>query len=833
MYYGAAPVEDDGSSAQPEKADIFKISGQKLFYANSSSMRFQTIDLSDPANPALDASIAIQETPRELFLVGEYAFLIGSAYDAEGVSTVIRVFRIGETIQEVQRLDFGQLSYFSSRRLGNRIYLVGMDMAPQPCCDGPLSGQAVVHVIDISTPGQPSVIAHTSAGSNAFDVYMDSRYLIVLGQAAWPNTSLEMIDLSTEVPFSRKATLSIPGFVPSEHHIHVANSVLFVVYQQATLSWGSTLATYDLSDFSNISEEGHVGGIATGEALFATRFTDQRAYVVTYQRQDPLWVVDLSIPSRPRIVGELQVPGWSEYMEFFDDKLLAIGYDDSQGKRLISLALFSVADPSSPALLDRVTPLSQKATYSYSEATSDDRAFAFNQETGKVLFPLHYYDNESGMNASGLEILKLKESVDGFSWQSHVESRFYVLRGSETDQGDIVLSMGDAALNTIDISNPSQVSVVGELRLAYNVTQVGGRDGSHQLWTLGTDLYGFGESELLLFQEDNLDTPPMVKETGLGWARLLMNGQTGVLFEPQSPRIRAVDLQTGTLGGVLEIEGNPWSLQSPLLSGRVFHVASITSSESPWPVPLPLSVSLSAGGMSPGACSPYTDVATESWKLLRYDCSDFQAPSPLPVLSVPGRPIGFTAGGKLVTLEAISPYYLGAGMIPPGAVDSNGGVLINLLTIQNHEAVLDNSRFFPYETFSYPNVVTDQWAIYVSFNKDLTTTVITLSPDDLSDVRSDTLEGIFRSVEAFDGKLLLETGYWGAVPLGGMPLAIDAAFAPVPWSPPEVAVYDLTVTPPEKILTMEGAYVDEWGAHMDESGLYLAKGYAGVSFDPF
>jgi hypothetical protein len=829
----APPSEDDSSDSQPEKADIFKISGQTLFYANGSSMRFQMIDLKDPAKPALLASIPIRETPRELFLVGDHAFLIGSTYSVEGPSTALRVYRTGETIQEVQHVDFDQLSYLTSRRLGNRIYLVGTDTTPPPCCEWLLPGQAAIHVIDIAVPEQPSVIAHTNAGSNVFDVYMDNRYLVVLGQAEWPNTSLEILDLSTDVPLSRKATLSIPGLVPSEHHIHGADSQLYVVYQQATLSEGSTLAVYDLSDFPNISEAGQVGGIAPGEALFATRFTDERAYVVTYQRQDPLWVVDLSTQNRPRIVGELQVPGWSEYMEFFDDRLLAIGYDDSQGKRLISVALFSVADPSSPVLLDRVTPLSEKAFNTYSEATSDDRAFAFNQETGMVLFPLHGYDDWTGMNLLGLEILKLKEGGDGFSWQSHVKSRFYVLRGSETDQSDIVLSMGDAGLNSIDISTPSEASVVGELRLAYDVNQVAGRDSSHRLWTMERDSYGIRDSELILFQEDNLDIPAMVQDAGLGWAQLLMNDQLGVLFAP--PRLRAVDLQNVTLGGAVEIQGvTPWSLQSPLLSGHVFHVASITSSGSPWPFELlPLSGSFSTDGITSQTVSTGAEVETVQWRLFRYDCSDFQAPSLLPELSIPGRPVGFTWGGKLVTMEEVSTYDPVAAMILPGPADSSGGILINLLTIQHDQAVLEASRFFPYETFGYPTVATDQRAIYVSFSKDQSTTVITLSPDDLSDVRTDTLEGIFRSVKAFDGKLLLETTYWGIMPLGGVPMAIDAAFAPVPWYPPEVAVYDLTVTPPEKILSLEGEYVDEWGAHMDDTGLYLAKGYAGVSFIPF
>jgi hypothetical protein len=831
----APPAEDDSSGAQPEKADIFRISGKRLFYANGSAMRFQMIDLTDPAKPVLLASVPMRETPRELFLVGEYAFLIGSAYVTEGPSTALRVYRANDTIQEVQRVDLDQLAYVTSRRLGNRIYLVGTTAnGSEPCCEWRGPGQAAVYVLDITSPGETSVITHATAGSTVFDVYMDNRYLVLLGWDSWPATGLEIFDLTSEVPLSRKATLSIPGLVPSEHHIHATDSLLHAVYQGAIAAEGSTLAVYDLSDFSNISEAGHVGGIAPGEALFATRFTDERAYVVTYERQDPLWVLDISTPSLPRIVGELQVPGWSEYMEFFDDRLLAIGYDDSQGKRLISVALFSVSDPSSPVLLDRVTPLSEKASYSYSEATSDDRAFFFNQETGMVLFPIHYYEQASWESISGLEILKLEDPRDGFSWQSSVESGFHVLRGSETDETSIVLSMGDSALNTIDISTPPQTSVVGELRLAYNVAQVAGRDSSRRLWTLGTDFYGYGESELILFQGDNLDTPAQVEDTGLGWAQLLMNDQIGVLFEPQTPRIRAVDLQNVTLGGAVAIEGvAPWSLQSPLLLGQTFYVANATWAVLPWPEETLFSSELSSGEILGQGGFPMDAVFNPvQWQLLRFECSNFQAPAALPALSIPGRPIGFTAGRKLVTAEELSPYYQASSLIPPGPVDNNGGLLVNVLTIQQDQAILDGSRFFSYAEFGYATVLTDQRAVYVSFITDQSTTVITLSPADLSDIRIDAFEELLAPVEAFDGKLLVAT-YGGILPLSDGLTATDALLAPMPWGPPEVSVYDLTVNPSKKILSLEGEYVDAWGAAMDETGLYLAKGYAGVSFVPF
>jgi uncharacterized secreted protein with C-terminal beta-propeller domain len=832
----AAAAGGGEESTQPEKADIFKISGRRLFYANSSSMRFQMIDLSDPAKPALLASIKIAETPRELFLVGKYAFLIGSSYGAGGPATLLRVYRTGDTLEEVRSVNLGQLTYVTSRRLGNRIYLVGATTnGPEPCCGlwGP--GQAAVYALDITSPEQTSVIAQAKAGTSVYDVYMDDQYLILLGSDTWPATELEIFDLSAvDLPLSRKALLTIPGRVPSEYHVHTSDSVLCVVYQQETLSSGSSLITFDLSDFSNIKKMGRVGGIAPGEALFATRFTDDRAYIVTYERKDPLWVVDISTPSLPRTVGELQVPGWSEYMEFFEDRLLAIGYDDSQGKRLVSVALFSVSDPSSPQLLDRVTPVSGRASYSYSEATSDDRVFSFNPQTGMVLFPLHYYDNGTGMNISGLEILKLKEAANGFSWHSNVKSRAHVLRGAETDRADIVLSMGDTILNTIDVSEPPTAFVAGELRLAYNVTQMAGRDAANRLWTLGTDYYGLGNSEAILFEGVDLDTPARVEDTGLGWAQVLMNDKIGILFESQTPRLKAVNLETATLGGAVSIDGaTPGSLQSPLLMGKTFYVARAEWGVLPWPEKALSASGPSSGETSEPAIFPPDEVSSSvQWQLLRYDCSNFRAPSALPALSIPGRPIGFTAGGKLVTIEEISASDQPSAVISPVSGGTAGGFLLNLLTIRPDEAILETSRFFSYAEYGYPTVLTDQRAIYVSFGADQSTTIITLSPGDLLDMRRDLIKGLWVPVKAFDGKLLVTT-YGNIMPLSGGMTVTDASYAPIPSCAPEAAVYDLIADPPAKILSLDGVYVDTWRASLNESGLYLAKGYAGVSFIPF
>ena len=87
---------------------------------------------------------------------------------------------------------------------------------------------------------------------------------------------------------------------------------------------------------------------------------------MTFLRKDPLWIVDLSDPALPQIKGELQVPGWSTYIQPLGNQLVTIGISDSNDWR-VAVSLFDVKDAAKPSLLSRV-PLGQN--YSWSEASS-------------------------------------------------------------------------------------------------------------------------------------------------------------------------------------------------------------------------------------------------------------------------------------------------------------------------------------------------------------------------------------------------------------------------------------------------------------------------------
>lgn len=141
----------------------------------------------------------------------------------------------------------------------------------------------------------------------------------------------------------------------------------------------------------NLVRVGAVEGIAPGEDIRAVRFDDDRGYVVTFKKTDPLFVLDLYQPAHPQILGELKIPGFSTYMHRIDpDHLLSIGFDANDHGNFayfdgIILQLFDVAVPTEPKLLHKEKIGSRGST---SEAATNHLAFNYFGEKGLLAIPM-------------------------------------------------------------------------------------------------------------------------------------------------------------------------------------------------------------------------------------------------------------------------------------------------------------------------------------------------------------------------------------------------------------------------------------------------------------
>jgi uncharacterized secreted protein with C-terminal beta-propeller domain len=129
-------------------------------------------------------------------------------------------------------------------------------------------------------------------------------------------------------------------------------------------------------DGSDLVEDGRVDGLGPGEEIKSVRWFDDLAIVVTFRQTDPLYAIDLSDPAAPLLLGELKIPGFSEYLHPLGERrLIGIGQDaDLQGvTRGAQAALFDVTDLTAPRQIDVV----RYAPDTWAGAGSDPRQFTW------------------------------------------------------------------------------------------------------------------------------------------------------------------------------------------------------------------------------------------------------------------------------------------------------------------------------------------------------------------------------------------------------------------------------------------------------------------------
>lgn len=148
-------------------------------------------------------------------------------------------------------------------------------------------------------------------------------------------------------------------------------------------------------DSQHLGMTGILEGIAPNEDVFAARFMGDRLYLVTFERVDPFFVIDLS-PDSPKVLGELKIPGFSNYLHPYggdgggESHIVGIGRNaDMFGAQLpgVKLALFDVSDVKNPSVVDDV--IIGVSGQAGSEALGDHKAFFLDASRGVLSIPIH------------------------------------------------------------------------------------------------------------------------------------------------------------------------------------------------------------------------------------------------------------------------------------------------------------------------------------------------------------------------------------------------------------------------------------------------------------
>ncbi len=144
---------------------------------------------------------------------------------------------------------------------------------------------------------------------------------------------------------------------------------------------------------------GKIENLAKGERIYSTRFMGNRCYIVTFKQVDPLFAIDLSIPEKPFVAGELKIPGYSEYLHPYDENHLIgfghdattfnNGYSDVSIPLGLKMALFDVTNMNEPKELYNVK-IGDKGTST--PLTYDAKALYWDAEKKLFGFPVDLYE---------------------------------------------------------------------------------------------------------------------------------------------------------------------------------------------------------------------------------------------------------------------------------------------------------------------------------------------------------------------------------------------------------------------------------------------------------
>ena len=451
------------------EADIIQLQGG-LLYAMSRSGTVSLVDVSTPGVLTLLGQTTLQGQPFEMYLRGSYLVVMSNAAVAtdgtygttqtvdEGAGAIVGVIDVHNPATPTLLTPLkvpGEIA--DSRIVGNVLYLASYENAACFGC-GP-APRTMVTTFNVADPTAMKQVEQVSFESNAPDgynlpwgqnwkrsIFVNDARLYIGGHADIdPNSFgtakegiIDVLDITD--PTGRLvvgAHLVVAGAILSRWQLDETGGVLRVISQLGAGRTGNGLAAPQIETFQVVSTQSFTPlGQATmtlpmAEGLRTVRFDGARAYAITYNQTDPMFVIDLSDPAAPTQQGALYMPGFMYYLEPHGDRVIGLGIDRTDPNGSLNVSLFDVSNGAAPRMLSRIAFGPADITEDYlilnGEVSEDQdriqKAFrVFSDGLVVVPFstPLPYYQvGSSCANAGG--------GVQLVSWQSDTLTKHVLL----------------------------------------------------------------------------------------------------------------------------------------------------------------------------------------------------------------------------------------------------------------------------------------------------------------------------------------------------------------------------------------------------------------------
>lgn len=186
----------------------------------------------------------------------------------------------------------------------------------------------------------------------------------------------------------------------------------------------------------DLEEVGALTNLAPTERIYSTRFIQDRLYMVTFRQVDPFFVIDLSEPEKPTVLGDLKIPGFSRYLHPYDENhIIGIGQEATDMGRTtgLKISIFNVEDVENPI---EVAKFVTEEKYASSSALYEHKAFLFSKEKNLLVIPAYSYGWNDGDKYNGAFVFDIsKDSIElrglidhssGNSYFQQVERSLYI-----------------------------------------------------------------------------------------------------------------------------------------------------------------------------------------------------------------------------------------------------------------------------------------------------------------------------------------------------------------------------------------------------------------------
>lgn len=487
-----------------DEADIVKTDGEYVY-----SISDDTVYITYAKNPTeMNVVAKIEEPlsniyPEDLILQNNKLVVISG----NNTKTIVKVYDLAdiENPDKIKEFEINK-EYYTSRYINGNLYVISSGRV--------LSEGNLEYVEDGATvnPDKPNaykindlytrmqtVIASYNLNTPENKIKVQS-YLMDVENAYISEKNMYLIDNgysgSRDVEFSDifglKGLLGIGDAIEESDSTYGSNIYKFnfkedgsVEYQTKTQVEGTTIDQFSLDEKddnlrialyttkgsrvvvldNNLKQLGETAYLAKGEKMYSARFVGDRAYLVTYKNVDPLYSIDLSDPANPKALGALKIPGYSTYLQPYDENhIIGFGFQTEEIVRRNSLgrvtsssskvtgmkmALFDVTDISNPKMISEEVIGDSRTN---STVLENHKALLLDKERNLLAIPIKNYTTD----------LSITEDDDissaTKSYTSYLKSRTYNKVGYAVYSLDIANGFNLRGIITHDVNSNAYTS---------------------------------------------------------------------------------------------------------------------------------------------------------------------------------------------------------------------------------------------------------------------------------------------------------------------------------------------------------------------------------------